>query len=155
MHSDNNLVLCSVIFYSLAKFLEKQHILNDPKWPPFAQNARKLLKDALDAANTAPTTESTEKLAGALVGLVSQCDEVSELLGRFHVSVTEKARVRIATDFYARGASLGAASQLAGADKSSVLNYIGATRITDKYETIRVSTRIKSAQQLFLAQAKS
>ena len=149
LHADNSMVLASASFYSLAKFLEKQYILADPKWPPFVQKARELLGRAIDEAGNGSRDSASPEASAALEALLSECDEVSELLGRFHVSVTEKARVKIAADFYARGASLGSASQLAGADKSSVLSYIGVTRITDKYETIPVNTRLKAAEELF------
>jgi hypothetical protein len=145
LHTDENMVLTSAVFYSLAKFLEKQYIQRDPKWAAYQQDAKKLLAEAVEQASKG----QQDKLTVTLQSLLSECDEVSELLGRFHVSTTEKARVKIAADFYARGASLGSAAALAGADKSSVLSYIGVTRITDKYETIPVATRLKSAEQLF------
>ncbi len=149
LYNDGLMVNASALFYSLAKFLEKGYILSSPKWTDFRQRTLVSLDKAVAACGGPNSPEGTARLAAILEKCLSDCDEVSELLGRFHVSAVEKARLKIAADFYARGASLGSACALAGADKSSALLYIGVTRLVDKYETIPVATRLKAAEMLF------
>ncbi len=141
------LVNFSSIFYSISKFIEKDHIRNSPKWQSYKQSLIEKLNKSQACLKSNPI--NLEVLDSISIELISDCDEISELLGRFHISTVEKAKVKIAADFYARGSSLGVASNLTGADKSDVLTYIGATRIVDKYMTISINSRLKSAEEFF------
>ncbi len=142
---DALLVDTAVLVSALAKFLQKPYIVNHSRWPQF----RKRMQSLLSQAVALEERRDVPALSSLIENALAECEEVSELLGRFHVSAVEKARVKIATDFYAHGASLGVATRLARADKTSVLSYVGATRLADKYETIPLLSRLKSARKLF------
>jgi len=133
--------------YSQSKFLEKAHITTSKGWPKFRLRIIEKAAAALKAAQEG----KDGKLSSTLDALVYEAEETSTHLGRFQTSVVEKARIKIATDIYAHGASLGRAAELAGAPKKELSKYIGATRLSEKYETIGATERLTKAKTIFFA----
>lgn len=142
---DRDLVDLGVIGFSLAKLLQKRYIVGSPRWKAFfSETIRKL-----DLAAQSVKAEQEDAARELIASILLEVEEVSSSLGRFHVSVVAKARTKIATDLYAHGASLGQACELTGAEKRFVSQYIGLTKISDKYETLSVAERFHNALELF------
>jgi membrane-bound lytic murein transglycosylase B len=139
------LVELAAVSYSLGKFLEKHYITGSKRWKAFEKQSGERLAEAAKAVR-AGREEDAER---AIDSVVEDITEFSESMGRFQVDVVTKARVKIATDAYAHGASLGRACALAGVNKALVLNYIGVTTLSDKYETLSVRERLASARKVF------
>ena len=139
------LVELAAACYSLSKFLEKHYITGSNKWKAFEKKALERL------ANAGRLTKigREEDAEAEIDSMIEDITDFSEQMSRFQVDVVTKARIKIATDSYAHGASLGRACQLAGVNKSLVLNYIGVTRLSDKYETLNVRERLASARKIF------
>ncbi len=135
----------SACAYSIAKFLEKHYIVESPRWPGFALLAVQKLTAAAEA-NREGRHEEADK---AIDSLVDDVEALSQSLGRFQTDVLTKARMKIATDAYAHGASLGRACAFAGVGKKAVLEYIGATRLSDKFQTENALQRLAAARKLF------
>ncbi len=136
------LVELAAVCYSLAKFLEKHYITSSKRWKAFEKRAAEKLAEAARAGRQ-------EDAEAAIDSIVEEITDFSESMGRFQVDVVTKARIKIATDAYAHGASLGRACALAGVNKALVLNYIGVTTLGDKYETLSVRERLASARKVF------
>ncbi len=135
----------SVIAYSLAKFLEKHYIAESTQWRNFAHFTVQKLLLAASLLKEGKALEAEKTLDSVL----EDVEALSESSGRFHTGVVTKARLKLAADAYAHGASLGRAAAFARVDKKLVLSYIGATRLGDKFETMAVTERLAAARKVF------
>lgn len=132
----------SVVSYSLSKLLEKPYIVESNRWKKFSI----FLNDQLSAGLKCKTEAECDAVVSSIL---HEVEKLSFDLGRFVTSVIEKARVKAATQIYAHGASVGRAMELTGADRKELLNYIGATKLPDKYVTKTVKERMELAVKLF------
>ena len=66
------------------------------------------------------------------------------------MSTMDKARIKAGANMYAKGASLGSASDLSGAPKSEIADYVGSTHIPEKYSNGPVKERLKRAKEALL-----
>ncbi len=129
---DKHLAELAIVAYTLSKLLSKTHIVSDPRWKQY----KKVLLDAVEK----------EYPPEKIVGILSRIDEE---MGNFVRSTIEKARVKLASDAYATGMSVRAASELTGADPSDVADYIGKTKIHDEEEiTISLKDRVGALRRL-------
>ena len=142
-YSDKKPAQFSIVSYALAKLLDKSYIVNSKRWKKFSlflfqrlQEGERCREDALLCENT-------------LDGIMREMEGLSSDLGRFVVSVVEKARVKTATQIYGHGASIGRAVELTGADRKELLSYIGGTRLPENYASKSVSQRLAFADKLF------
>ncbi len=141
--NDRKYAVFSIVAYSLAKFIEKPYILHSNRWKKFSQQLMEKLSRGEECSGDSAKCEFT------LDSVVRDINEMSNDLGRFVVSVVEKSRIKTATQIYAHGASIGRAVELTGADRKELMNYIGNTRLSEKYESKNVSQRIAFADKLF------
>ncbi len=132
----------SIVAYSISKLLEKPYITESNRWKIFSQ----FLADELNAGVKCTTKEQCDFV---LTKIVKEVDKLSEDLGRFVTGIIEKARIKAATQIYAHGASIGRAIELTNADRKELLNYIGNTKLPDKYATKTVKERMAFVEKLF------
>ncbi|HII39053.1 TPA: hypothetical protein HA318_03570 [Candidatus Micrarchaeota archaeon] len=57
--------------------------------------------------------------------------------------------IKAAAQAYAHGASLGKAADLTGAGKQELSEYIGVTRLSEKYPSMDVRKRLEVARRIF------
>lgn len=134
-----------VVAYSANKVLDKRHLSSLPEW----HHVRERVVTRVHAAVAALKNGRREELLSSLSSAVSELDHFSLAEGRFQTSLALKARVKIATDVYAHGASLGKACELTGAPKQEILPYLGATKLSDKFISLPLSDRFSFAKTLF------
>ncbi|MBI3588722.1 hypothetical protein HY995_02985 [Candidatus Micrarchaeota archaeon] len=146
LSGDSALVDCAAVAYSLAKFLEKGYIVKSAGWGKFESRARNSIERGIKAAG-----EGDDAKAGALLSeLADDIEGISATLGRFEVSVVAKARVKIAADVYAHGASLDTAAQLTRADRRLLQDYVGSTRMADSFaQSMPVRKRLAAVERIF------
>ena len=146
IEDDTTYTQIAAIAYCLAKIGEKHYLSNSQEWNAVLERVMARLKAAEIAVQTGRLTELPQLLEDAL----SLIEHYTLEKGLFKGSLVEKARVRIGTDIYAHGASLGRAAELAGTSKRALLSYIGMTKIPNKYFTQSVDERLTEARKLFL-----
>lgn len=118
----------SVIAYVLHKILTKEHIVKARVWP---RNRARIISN-LDQMALYLKRGEAERFQSVLSSLHSDIEKIDNYFGRFVQSTVDKARIKHAADAYFLGASLGQAAELLGADKKTLLDYIGATKFYDK-----------------------
>jgi hypothetical protein len=142
---DPALLDLSLVAYACSKFLEKPYIVDSEEWHDFDANFMRILDQS-----TMVFKQGRDKDGRALVHTaIMLVESLSGALGRFVTSVIEKARIKAGAQMYAHGASLGQASALTGAEKRALAEYIGVTRMLDKYATLSVNERFANAERLF------
>ncbi len=144
VEQDPDLIELSVLSYALAKLCDKPYIVNRAEWAEFASKTEASIGEAVKIAGRKPV------LRAKIRGLVESVEELSESLGRFVLSTMDKARIKAGANMYAKGASLGSASELSGAPKSEIADYVGSTRIPEKYSNGPVKERLKKAREALL-----
>lgn len=120
----------SIIAYVLHKILTKEHIIKARTW---SKNKREIIT-VLKKLVLYLEHDDAKKFGKTLVSLHNRIERIDTRFGRFVQSLIDKARVKYASDAYFLGASLGQAAALTGADKKTLLEYIGATKLHDKEE---------------------
>src|SRR3989344_4490450 len=143
-HQEENIGL-SIVAYACAKFLEKPYVVETGEWKEFRKNLSYLLSKAVEDLNAGRQAQAFDKVRKSL----SLIQSLGEDLGRFALSVIEKARLKAGAEIYARGASLGTAVALSGADKRELSSYISSTRMPDKYVTKSVAQRMQETKKIF------
>lgn len=141
LNQDRDLVELSVLSYSLAKLCEKQYIVNRPEWSVFAGETEKELIKAI---------KHPGKSQQIISALIDKVEALSNSFGRFVLGVLDKSRIKAAVNMYARGASLGTAADLSGAPKNEIADYVGATRIPEKYADGSIKQRLITAREVLL-----
>ncbi len=145
IHYKKENVQLSIVAYCCAKFLEKPYILADPSWSGFRKNLLSLLDKALEDWSAGKQEQAFARISKSL----SLIESLGEELGRFVFGIIEKAKIKAGAEIYARGASLGTAAELSGAEKKELSSYISATRMPEKYITKSVSQRMQDAKKIF------
>jgi hypothetical protein len=135
----------TIIAYSFAKLLEKHYVIEAPEFRALYRRTLTLLEEAREGVEKGRVEEQHAKVAS----LTRELEGLHKSLGRFVISVVEKARIKAATQMYAHGASLSKAASLARASKREVASYIGATHLPEKYRTLPVKRRLDLAEQFF------
>ncbi|MEX2701860.1 MAG: hypothetical protein Q6368_002165 [Candidatus Baldrarchaeota archaeon] len=118
----------SIAAYVLHKILTKEHIIKSKAWP---RNRAKIVEN-LEKMVLCLRRGQQKEFTKMLARLHSKLERIDSYFGRFVQSLLDKARVKYASDAYFMGTSLGQAAELLGADKKTLLAYIGATRLYDK-----------------------
>jgi len=134
----------SVIAYVLHKILTKEHIISSRTWP---KNKARILED-LEKMVLYLRRSELENFENTISHLHINLERIDDYFGRFVQGLLDKARVKYAADAYFMGVSLGHAAQLLGADKKTLIAYIGATKFYDK-ETplIGIEDRLKNLKK--------
>jgi hypothetical protein len=125
---DRVLVHISIVAYSLGKLMDKPHLFKTDEWNKFKKHILEDLRRKKD-------------LEIVLNEIITDVKGFDEGLGNYTRDVIEKARIKQASRAYALGISLKRASELTGASLSSLMDYIGATKIHDRPFTSSKSVR--------------
>lgn len=145
VHYQRENIELSIIAYSCAKFLEKPYVVRDPAWEVFREDLLELLDDSREAWDEGKKKQAFASLAEC----ITLIEGLSDDLGRFVFGTIVKARLKAGAEIYARGASLGTAAELSGAEKSELSAYISVTKMPEKYKTKSISQRMQDAKKVF------
>ncbi|MEM4255216.1 MAG: hypothetical protein QXR53_02710 [Candidatus Norongarragalinales archaeon] len=145
IHYEKENVRLSIVAYCCAKFLEKPYILADPSWASFRKSLIAVLDKSLQDWSSGKQEQAFDRLGKSL----SLIEGLGADLGRFVFGIIEKAKLKAGAEIYARGASLGTAAELSGADKKELSSYISATKMPEKYVTKSVAQRMQDAKKIF------
>jgi hypothetical protein len=118
----------AVIAYALHKLLSKEHYRSDKKW----MRIRKSVQQKLLEGTRFLEKKDAKGFERSLHGIAEKIRETDESLGNYAQNLIEKSRVKQASSLYALGVSLGQATALTKADKKSLFNYIGYTKMSDE-----------------------
>ncbi len=144
---ENSKMLASVAMtgYALHKLSTKTHIVSNDKWLKVRGQVLISLKKAIKALERGDT-ENFEK---TMTGIAKEVNSADAKLGYFTDSIYKKASIKYASTAYSLGLSLSQASSLTGADIKDVLDYIGATRISDREKSpLGINDRLKKMREL-------
>ncbi len=144
---ENNKLLAetAMMGYSLHKLSTKSHIISNEKW----RRVKKKVVSSLERATEALETNNRIEFERRLEGIVKEINGIDAKLGNFARSIHEKAKVKYASSAYSIGLSLSQATALTGAEKKDVLDYIGATRISDRERSeLSIAQRMKKLREL-------
>ena len=145
IHFQRENVSLSIVAYSCAKFLDKPYVVSNSAWNSFRKKMLELLNSAIIDLNAGREDKALAKVRLSL----DLIQKLSAKLGRFAKNVVEKAKLKVGAEVYAKGASLGMAAELSGADKFDLSSYISATKMPEKYYTKAVSERMLEAKRVF------
>ncbi len=138
---DEDSISIAILIYSLSKVIErKQGELG-------YNNIVKLLKTAYGFLNK-NNIDSYRKTIRKLFNFISTIDTKLKL---YIEEVINQAQIKKGSKLYEHGISLARASEILGVSQWELMFYIGKTKITDIYETERISlkNRIEYARGLF------
>jgi hypothetical protein len=126
---DDKMIKLAIVSYAFSQMIEKGHFINSSDWSIFSDKMIEKISNVDD-----------EKI---MQEVLSEIWEFSEKNGRFVTNVVEKARLKVGTQLYAHGASLGVAAFMAKIDRNELLSYISVTHLNEKYITLSVGERLK------------
>lgn len=118
------LVEISLISYGLSKILGKPHYLENPDWNKFKREIEKELE------------KTEEKRGKKLEKTIKIIYDFSEDAGNYIEGVIDHGRIKQASRLYALGLSLDSAAEMTKVREDRLLEYIGATKISEKTHTI-------------------
>lgn len=143
---DKSTAKIAVLAYSLSKIVSKEHVLKNPLWGKAKKNMSSLLFECTKFLKK----NKQHKFQKKLEKIEKMVKEVDNEIGNYVRNVWDKAKIKIASSFYAKGLSLSQASQLAEANKAELQNYIGITKIHDEEKTgYSMKQRMKTARKIF------
>ncbi|MFH1586761.1 MAG: hypothetical protein ABID38_02815 [Candidatus Diapherotrites archaeon] len=143
---DETMAELAIVAYSLNKLNSKEHIVNSKKWA----DAKKTIIESMDEMANAVEADDEGKFSEILKDLSQNVTEIDGELGNYVQNVYDKARVKMASNAYAMGLSLGQAAELTKADKKNLQSYIGNTLIHDRIaEKTSIGTRVEKLKKLF------
>jgi hypothetical protein len=142
LESDERFVILSAIAYSFAKFFEKPYIESTKEFAELEETVQFNLAKAAGLLGSG----DAKGLGDVLTQTEGKIRDLSSSLGHYIINIADKSRLKTGSQLYAHGASLGLAVRLARVDKDELANYIGHTTIPDKYRTISVAERLKTAR---------
>jgi hypothetical protein len=119
IRQDKRMVDISTVAYALAKLMSKPHLFKSDQWNRFKAHILQELR-------------AKKSMGEALKRIIEDVNSFDIDLGNYVRDIIEKARIKQASRAYALGISLKQASELTGANFSSLLDYVGATKIHDR-----------------------
>lgn len=128
LENDRLLAQTAVIAYALHKLLIKEHVQRDTAWKPVQKKLVEKLRDAHQQLEQKKTVEFEKQLNQ----LSDQIRKIDSALGNYIQNLIEKSKVKQASSLYALGVSLGQATELTQANKKTLFNYIGVTKLHDQ-----------------------
>ncbi len=149
VYEDELMLDTGLLAYCFSKLLDKRHIVESSEWKRFSRHALEELSTSISFLEKSDAGNNVENARELLHSLLQETESLSQVLGRFVRSVVEKARLKAAAEMYAHGASLGVASVFVNAPKREVADYIGGTKMQDKYAVMPVNERLKKIRSLF------
>jgi len=126
--NNKEIVELAIIAYSYRKLISKKHIFYSPNWKKFKDKAVADLKLASELSKKPDHTEYNKKIKE----IETDIESTDKLLGHFIHDIVYNARAKLASSAYASGLSLSQATSLLSADKDSVMELIGQTKIPDE-----------------------
>ncbi|MEM4367338.1 MAG: hypothetical protein QW035_04395 [Candidatus Anstonellales archaeon] len=128
----------ATLTYVLSKILSKPRFIQHA-YSKFFYEISEALDRGARSKNLLAALDETEKI----VEMMDHKDK------RFVRSLIDKGKVKMAAVLYAKGMSLGMASQLTGVDKQEILSYAGQTMMFDRVkEEVGLRQRVKAAEGL-------
>lgn len=128
IENNKSLALIAVVSYVLHKLLTKEHIIKYKKW----NNNKRSLINAIERALKALEKDNLKEFNSSMKSFSKQLKKIDSYFSRFVQGLMEKSRVKYASDAYFYGLSLSSASELTGADKKKLQEFIGATKVHEK-----------------------
>jgi hypothetical protein len=145
LENSKRMAAIALVGYSLHKLSTKEHIVSHDKWVRVKQR----VLASLERAARALEQNREPEFDRALGGIVREITAIDASIGNFVQGLFEKARVKYASSAYSMGLSLSQAAELTGASKKDVLEYVGATKISDREKApFGISERLKKLRDL-------
>ncbi len=132
-------ILLALVDYALSKLLSKTHYsdIGDKFFEKIMRGFRK--------ARDGPKKETIHNLE-KIEDLVIKLDAKE---GNYQENLMDKARVKKGSKLYEQGLSLRRAAELTGADATSILDYVGGSKIHEFHGEGRNADRLKIAREVF------
>lgn len=137
---DEDSISIAILTYSLSKIIErKQGELN-------YNNIVTLLKDAIDYL-TKNNIDGYRETIRKMFNFISTIDTKLKL---YIEEVINQAQIKKGGKLYAHGISIARAAEILGISQWELMNYIGKTKIVDRFEEeLNVKNRLSFARGLF------
>ncbi len=137
---NKDIIDVAIISNALAKFLEKEDVIESDEWKRFNEDVIEWLANFIKAPQKNP--EIIEKI-------IKRIEILGEKKYPFLVGLIEKSKIKVGAQIYAHGASLGVAAELVEINKTELSLYISHTRLPEKYETISLKERYEFVKKLW------
>lgn len=114
-----------IAIYGIRKLDSKMHISSKESWVNNSKEILKILHSFLE-------TENVEQKKINISKVIQIIKDTDKQLGRYVTHVISDASVKLASSAYAFGLSASQASSLFNCDKEQLMNYLGATKMSDE-----------------------
>ena len=131
--NNKDLIELTIITYSFRKLMSKKHILYNPKWSSFSST----VTNDLVYASSCFREQKIDEYRKAIKKVQDNIQNTDRTLGHFIHNLVDDARSKLASTAYAYGMSLSQASALLSAQKETVMEMIGTTKISDEDQKIK------------------
>ncbi|MCC7552582.1 hypothetical protein KO317_02865 [Candidatus Micrarchaeota archaeon] len=141
---NNTVYTLAVLCYMLSKMTSK---------PRYWQNKGiinylKKIENSLD--NVIQNYQNEEKITKALQDIIKTIHTLDIHDKKYVYNLIEGAKIKIGSSLYAKGMTLGVASDLSGADRIEIMQYVGKTTIYENMkEPIEIKERIERVRKIF------
>jgi len=149
VYQDDMSIGVAVIFYSLAKILEKYSLDPDfrPKWNLAKKKFLRLINDlefSVEKGDKAFFAKTAQKLTKTLAG-------IDKNHSKYVRQVIESSKVKKGSSVYEHGISLGRTAEILGITKWELMDYLGVTKEPDKEWNVSESLeqRLGHARKVF------
>jgi len=144
---DKYSISIAVIMYSLSKIFERTSYQKYRDWNLFYDNVLKCLKDAKDFLEI----DKIDKYEECTKNILKIINKLESKLKIFIKDVFEKSKVSKGSRLYEHGLSISKAAELLGISEWELMDYAGATGISDVGFSISksIKERLKYARELF------
>ena len=138
--------LYALISYVLSKVISKPRYYRQKATKDSLARVSSLLRQCENfakAADYGPLLSCQNKILLAI-------EKMDEADRRFVKGIIAKGKLKIASNLYAKGISLGSAAEMAGTDKRELLLYAGQTMMFDRLrEKKSIKDRMKDLREIF------
>ena len=138
---NHNIFNLAIICYMLSKMISKPRYWQTRSISGYLNKIEKSLDDIIKNANN---ERKVSKILQDIMDTVMNLDVKDK---RYLYNLIEGAKVKIGSSLYAKGMTLGVASDLSGAEKNEIMEYVGKTTIHENIkEPIDIKERMKKVR---------
>lgn len=136
----------AIISYVLSKILSKPRFSK-----PEYEDSMREIEFVLDNLQSSMIRQNENEVLNSFDRIENAISNLDKLDPRFVIDLISKGRLKMAATFYAKGMSLGIASEMTGVDKQELLDYAGQTMMFERLkEEKSIEERMRIARKLIL-----
>ncbi len=143
---DKDSITLAVILYSLSKIFERPRLYDQP----ILQEMKKDVLQSLNYARTNLKRNEDKQFRLEIKKVLKRISMFEKKIGKYITEVLRQARIKKGGRIYEHGLSIGLSAQLMGISKWELMDYLGATKVSDISDEITLmKVRLDNARRMF------